>query len=229
MERLNLIVDADDTLWENCIYFEEAFAGFVAYLEHSTLSADEIRGILDEIELANARVHGYGSVNFGRNLQECYLKLAERAISPADLETVKGFALSILEQPLELFAGVEETLAYLSGRHDLTLFTKGSAEEQKAKIERSGLGRFFAHTAIVKEKNVASYQDLVHSRELSPDSAWMIGNSPKSDINPALEAGLNAVFIPHTTTWTLEREELCDPGPGVLLVLERFAELKNVF
>jgi len=229
VERQNLIVDADDTLWENCVYFEDAFAGFVDYLEHSTLNADEIRGILDEIELANARVHGYGSLNFGRNLQECYLKLAERAISPSDLETVKGFALRILEQPLELFAGVEETLAYLSERHDLTLFTKGNAEEQKMKIERSGLGQFFAHTAIVKEKNVASYQELVSLRKIPPDSAWMIGNSPKSDINPALEAGLNAVFIPHTTTWTLEREELCDPGPGCLVVLERFADLKDVF
>jgi putative hydrolase of the HAD superfamily len=226
---LNLIVDADDTLWENNVYFEEAFAAFVAYLEHSTLNADEIRGILDEIELANARVHGYGSLNFGRNLQECYQKLAEREIAPSDLETVKGFAVSILEQPLELFAGVEETLAYLAGRHDLTLFTKGNAEEQKMKIERSGLSSFFAHTAIVKEKNVASYQALIHARGIAAESAWMIGNSPKSDINPALEAGLNAVFIPHTTTWTLEREELCDPGPGCLVVLERFAGLREVF
>lgn len=229
VDRLNLIVDADDTLWENCVYFEDAFAAFVNYLEHSTLNADEIRAILDEIEIANARVHGYGSLNFGRNLQECYVKLAERAIAPADLETVKGFALNILEQPLELFPGVEETVAYLAARHDLTLYTKGNAQEQKMKIDRSGLGPYFTHTAIVKEKDVAAYQDLVRSRDISPESAWMIGNSPKSDINPALEAGLNAVFIPHTTTWTLEREELCDPGPGCLVVLERFADLRNVF
>jgi putative hydrolase of the HAD superfamily len=229
VDKLNLIVDADDTLWENNVYFEQAFDGFVAFLEHSSLTPDQIRGILDEIELANARVHGYGSLNFGRNLQQCYVKLAERAVSPEDLETVKGFAERILEQPLELLAGVEETLAYLSERHDLTLFTKGSAEEQKAKIERSGLGRFFALTAIVKEKNVASYQELIGARGIAHESAWMIGNSPKSDINPALEAGLNAVFIPHTSTWTLEREELCDPGPGCLVVLKRFADLKNLF
>jgi putative hydrolase of the HAD superfamily len=229
VERLNLIVDADDTLWENNVYFDNAFADFVAYLEHSTLNADEIRGILDEIELANARVHGYGSLNFGRNLQQCYQKLAEREIAPSDLETVKGFAMRILEEPLELIAGVEETIAYLSARHDLTLFTKGNAEEQKMKIERSGLGEFFAHAAIVKEKNVASYHELIGARDISPESAWMIGNSPKSDINPALEAGLNAVFIPHSLTWTLERQELRDPGPGRLLVLERFADLRSVF
>jgi putative hydrolase of the HAD superfamily len=226
---LNLIVDADDTLWENNVYFDNAFADFVAYLEHSTLNADEIRGILDEIELANSRVHGYGSLNFGRNLQQCYRKLAEREIAPSDLETVKGFALRILEQPLELIAGVEETLAYLSARHDLTLFTKGNAEEQRMKIERSGLGEFFAHAAIVKEKDVASYRELIGARDISPESAWMIGNSPKSDINPALEAGLNAVFIPHSTTWTLERQELREPGPGRLLVLERFTDLRSVF
>lgn len=226
---MNLIVDADDTLWENNVYFDNAFDTFVNYLEHSTLNADEIRGILDEIELANSRVHGYGSLNFGRNLQECYRKLAEREIAPSDLETVKGFALRILEQPLELIAGVEQTLAYLSGRHDLTLFTKGNAEEQKMKIQRSGLSEFFAHTAIVKEKNVASYQELIIARGIAQESAWMIGNSPKSDINPALDAGLNAVFIPHSTTWTLERQELRDPGPGQLLILERFADLKNVF
>ncbi len=226
---MDLIVDADDTLWENNVYFERAFEDFVAYLEHSTLNAAEIRAIMDEIELANARLHGYGSLNFGRNLQQCYLKLAEREIGAEDLETVKGFALRILEQPLEIIAGVEETLGYLAGRHELTLFTKGHVDEQRMKIERSGLGEFFAHTAIVKEKDVASYRQLASERGMDPRAAWMIGNSPKSDINPALEAGLNAVFIPHARTWTLERQELRAPGPGRLLVLRSFADLRGVF
>lgn len=88
--RLNLLIDADDTLWENNVYFEAAFEQFVSFLEHSTLTADEVRAILDEIELANSKVHGYGSLNFGRNLQECYRRLAGRAIRNEDLETVKG-------------------------------------------------------------------------------------------------------------------------------------------
>ena len=71
MNRQSLLIDADDTLWENNIYFERAFDEFVQYLDHSTLGASEIRGVLDEIELANARIHGYGSLNFGRNLREC--------------------------------------------------------------------------------------------------------------------------------------------------------------
>jgi len=227
--RQFLLIDADDTLWENNIYFEAAFAQFAAFLEHSSLTSREVRAILDEIELANSRVHGYGSLNFGRNLQECYAKLAEREIRPEDLETVKGFALRILEQPVELIDGVEETLQYLCGRHDLTLFTKGHPEEQKMKIESSGLSRWFAHTAIVKEKNCAAYSALVRDRGMDPQRTWMIGNSPKSDVNPALEAGLNAVFVPHARTWTLERQALREPGPGRLLIIERFSGLRGVF
>ena len=69
MMRQFLIIDADDTLWENNIYFERAFDEFVAFLDHSSLTPREVRDVLDEIEVANARIHGYGSLNFGRNLR----------------------------------------------------------------------------------------------------------------------------------------------------------------
>src|SRR5438270_9989613 len=80
MTRQNLIVDADDTLWENNIYFENAFEDFFEFLAHSHLSPQEVRDVLDEIEVANARVHGYGSLNFGRNLSQCYTRLSERDV-----------------------------------------------------------------------------------------------------------------------------------------------------
>jgi putative hydrolase of the HAD superfamily len=228
MTRQYLMIDADDTLWENNIYFERAFDEFVEYLNHSTLSATEIRAVLDEIELANSKIHGYGSMNFGRNLRQCYQHLCERDVSEEDLSTVMSFAERILDCPMEVIAGVAETLEYLASRHDLTLFTKGHPDEQKLKIDRSGLGTYFGHTAIVKEKDVSAYRTLVEQRGIHPESTWMAGNSAKSDINPALEAGLNAVFIPHAHTWTLERQDI-RPGKGRLLILERFADLKEHF
>ena len=230
MNRLHLLIDADDTLWENNIYFEQAFAYFCDFLDHSTLTPAQIRVTLDEIELANARVHGYGSLNFGRNLRQCYARLAEREVCEEDLDTVTRFAERILEAPMEVIAGVADTLEYLALRHDLILFTKGHPEEQKLKINRSGLGCWFGHTAIVKEKDAASYRRLVVERRLGPADTWMIGNSPKSDINPALESGLNAVLVPHAHTWRLEHEQVAAPPPGQrLITVERFADLRELF
>src|SRR3954453_22413106 len=109
--RQSLIFDADDTLWENNIYFEDAFAQFCHYLSHSSMSPEQIRKVLDEIEIANIKIHGYGSRNFARNLADCYQRLAEGDISEADLEAVKGYAYAILEKPMELLPGVIETVA----------------------------------------------------------------------------------------------------------------------
>ena len=228
-QHLALLVDADDTLWENNVYFERAFDAFCDFLAHSTLTSAQVRGILNEIESVNAKLHGYGSKNFGRNLQQAYRHLAEREIQEDDLRHVMSLAERILEEPIDLIEGVEETLAYLAGRHDLTLFTKGHPEEQRLKLDRSGLGAYFAHTAIVKEKDALAYARLVEERGLRKQETWMIGNSPKSDINPALEAGLNAVLVPHPHTWVLEHQDLREDSNGRLLRISKFSDLRNHF
>ncbi len=229
MTRQHLIIDADDTLWENNIYFEHAFEEFVDFLDHSLLDAQQIRAVLDEIEIVNAKLHGYGSLNFGRNLKQCYERLCEREIHEPDLDRVMSFARRILERPMEVIDGVEETLDYLASRHELTLFTKGHPDEQKLKIDRSGLAPRFRHTAIVKEKDRAAYLRLLVELDADPARAWMVGNSPKSDINPALAAGMNAVYVPHERTWSLEQEEIRAQGPGRLLKVETFRALRNHF
>jgi putative hydrolase of the HAD superfamily len=226
--RQHLLIDADDTLWENNIYFEDAFDEFVDFLGHASMSAAEIRVVLDAIETANIKIHGYGAANFARNLAQCYERLAEREIRGDDLATAMSFAERILDCPMQLIEGVAQTLEYLAARHELTLFTKGHPEEQKLKIDRSGLGAYFSHTAIVREKDADAYAALARERELDARRTWMVGNSPKSDINPALEAGLNAVYIPHPRTWSLEHEEI-QQADGRLLVLENFAGLRRHF
>ena len=224
-----LIFDADDTLWENNIYFERAFDHFVDFLDHSLLTHAQILDVLNEIELVNAKIHGYGSLNFGRNLQQAYQHLADRHIHTDDLNHVLSLAEKILEAPLELIAGVEETLAELAPRYELALFTKGHPDEQRMKVERSGLGHFFRHTVIVKEKNAPAYQSLVAGKQFPVDQTWMIGNSPKSDINPALESGLGAVLVPHPHTWLLEHQDLRVPPDARFLEVETFSHLLRHF
>ena len=222
-----LLIDADDTLWENNIYFERAFERFCSLLDHSKLTADEVREALDEIEIANNKVHGYGAHNFVRNLRQCFERLIEREPEETHFEEITSYAHSITEQPIELMPGVAETLPRLAEQHDLTLFTKGSCEEQSSKIERSGLRGYFRHCEIVKEKNSGAYEDLVGRLGYDPERTWMIGNSPKSDINPALAAGLRAVFVPHERTWSLEREEIVVSDR--LYLVKSFSDLTSLF
>ncbi|MGA8027958.1 MAG: HAD family hydrolase [Bryobacteraceae bacterium] len=218
MTRRHLIFDADDTLWENNVYFEDAFDRFCEYLSHSSMTPGEIRAVLDEIEIANSKIHGYGSRNFARNLAACFQHVSERVISEADLKAVEKFAHAILEKPIELIEGVAETIATLSERHELTIFTKGDPDEQRLKIDRSGLANYFQHAAVVKEKNALAYRQLAKERGFDIEKTWMIGNSPKSDINPALAAGLSAVYIPHPRTWSLEHEAVPESHPRLLRV-----------
>ena len=221
----HLLIDGDDTLWENNIYFERAIEEFMDFLDHSALKKEEVRAVLDEIEMTM----GYGSKNFARSLQETYRQLAERDVRDEDLERVGQFGEQIIHHPMQVMEGVEETLAYLSPRHRLILLTKGNQDEQRLKIDNSGLDIYFEHTIIVAEKNSATYHRLIQEFELDMPQTWMIGNSPRSDINPARNVGLNTVFIPHPHTWTLEKEEIVEDGTGKLLRLERFSELREHF
>ncbi len=228
--RQHLVFDADDTLWENNIYFERAIAEFVALLDHSTLTPPEVREVLDRIEHATIGVHGYGAAGFAHSLAETFRALAEGDVEETEIEGVRKLGKRLLTQEKELLPDVEATLRDLGQRHTLAILTKGAQDEQEVKIERSGLAGYFAHVEIVAEKNAATYERLAGIHGWDPATTWMIGNSPKSDINPALAAGLNAVFIPHCATWSLEHQEIAPPDDsGRLLPLMRFAELLEHF
>jgi putative hydrolase of the HAD superfamily len=226
--RQFLLIDGDDTLWENNVYFEQAIEAFIDFLGHSSMTREQVRAALDEVEHMNVRVHGYGSAAFTKNLQQTYERLAERDVRPEDIEHVMQLGQRIASQPLALIPDVAETIDYLAGRHHLMLVTKGHPEEQRLKIERSGLQSRFTATAVVHEKAVETYRAIAQERDLDPTRTWMIGNSPRSDINPALQAGLNAVFIPHEHTWRLEKEEVI-LADGRLLILHGFGELRAHF
>jgi putative hydrolase of the HAD superfamily len=225
-----LLIDADDTLWENNIYFERAIVRFISFLNHHEFSSEQVREVLNDVERESIVTHGYGLHSFSHSLVATFERLSVRPVTPELHAQITGFAQTISAHPIELLPDVPQTLQYLSGRHRLILVTKGAVEEQSGKIERSGLREYFAATEIVAEKNPEVYHALVEKHSLVHDSTWMIGNSPKSDINPALAAGLHAVFVPHGDTWILEHEEVhAAPRGQRLLIVGRFAELREHF
>jgi len=225
-----LLIDADDTLWENNIYFERAIANFISFLNHHEYTADQVREVLNDVERECIVSHGYGLHSFAHALVQTFEHLSVEPLTPALHETISGFAHTIAEHPMEIIRNVPETLQYLSERHHLILMTKGAFAEQTGKIERSGLKPYFAAVEIVPEKDVPTYRTIISKYELPVDSTWMVGNSPKSDINPALAAGINAVFVPHGNTWILEHDEVAEARPpSRLLVVETFAGLREHF
>jgi putative hydrolase of the HAD superfamily len=225
-----LLFDADDTLWENNIYFERAITAFISYLDHRVHSPEEVRERLNACERATIAEFGYGLSSFRRSLVDCFEQLSDVPITPERHERIAAFAASIAEQEIELLPGVAETLQELSERHTLVMVTKGVVAEQTDKLERSGLRPYFSAVEVLAEKNTAAYRELIVRHGWDAKSTWMIGNSPKSDVNPALAAGLNAVFVPHDATWVLEHEHLDQPGSGQhLLELRSLVELTERF
>ncbi|MFZ0771893.1 MAG: HAD family hydrolase [Candidatus Sulfotelmatobacter sp.] len=225
-----LLIDADDTLWENNIYFERAIARFISFLNHHEFSPEQVREVLNDVERECIVKHGYGLHSFAHALVDTFERLSVKPVTPELHAQINGFAHTVSDHPMELLADVPETLQYLSARHRLILMTKGAIVEQTGKIERSGLKEYFAATEIVAEKDSAAYHTIIEKYELAQDSTWMVGNSPKSDINPALAAGLHAVFVPHGNTWILEHDEVdAAPPPQRLLIVGGFAELREHF
>ena len=225
-----LLIDADDTLWENNVYFERAIAAFIGYLNHHTYTPDEVRNALNAVERETILAHGYGLSSFTRSLVTCLERLSTEPVTEEKRERVVGFAHAIREQEMELLPGVKETLTGLGSRHRLILMTKGDHAEQADKLARSGLAPLFNAVEIVPEKDSPTYRAIIARHELAPHTTWMIGNSPKSDINPALTAGLHAVFLFHKDTWVLEHAEV-NPAPKGqhFIELDSFAKLGDIF
>jgi putative hydrolase of the HAD superfamily len=225
-----LLVDADDTLWANNVYFERAIANFISFLNHREFTPEQVRQVLNEVERECIVKHGYGLHSFAHALGDTFERLAGDAITPETEEVLRRLAHEISAQPIEVFEGVPETLDYLAGRHHLIMLTKGNPVEQSGKLERSGLRDYFSAIEIVAEKDIPAYEAMVEKYALARDRTWMIGNSPVSDINPALATGLNAVFVPNDMTWVLENDQIQSDGThGRLLVVERFADLRQHF
>jgi putative hydrolase of the HAD superfamily len=228
MARNTLLIDADDTLWENNIFFEKTIDHFISRLEHLGYTREYIRHILNETERRNIRQHGYGVRSFRRSLEDTYLKLAGNSARREIVQEIERMAAELEATPPHILDGVPETLAYLSKHHRLILLTKGEPAEQAAKVERSGLQPYFDAIEIVLEKEPGTYERMVEQFKIVKAHGWMVGNSPRSDINPAIQAGLNAVFIPHSATWELEKCEL-ESGAGKLLILASFREMRGHF
>ncbi|MGB3798407.1 MAG: HAD family hydrolase [Lewinella sp.] len=216
MNRICTIAfDADDTLWVNEPYFreaEEAFCGLLEdYLPHHTVHRE-----LFATEIANLPLYGYGIKAFTLSMVETILSVTDGKAPASLIERALAIGKEMLQKPVEVLDGVEDTLARLGSDYRLVLATKGDLLDQERKLAKSGLEKHFHHIEVMSDKQTSNYKRLIAHLDCRAEEFMMVGNSVKSDILPVLELGGHAVHVPFHTTWAHEEATFDEAYPRLL-------------
>ena len=198
--------DADDTLFVNETYFEETEKKF-CLLMSDYLSSQSLSQELLKTQVANLPLYGYGIKGFILSMIETAIHVSDGTISPKGIHKITELGKELIQKPIELLDGVEETLAALNGKYKLVVATKGDLKDQQRKLHDSGLGHYFHHIDVMADKQEINYEKLLQRLEIEPSEFFMIGNSLKSDVLPVLNIGGYAVHVPFHTTWAHEKIE----------------------
>lgn len=225
-DEVDLVVfDADDTLWKSEDYFRELAANFVDVIEPYAAPGVDVAAVLHTIEVGNVALTGYGVAAYTLSMVQAAIEATGGRI-PANLLTgVIRSGYDVLARPVEVLDGVVDSLEQIAASHPIAVITKGDLLHQRRKLEHSGLADRFAHSRVVRDKDVATYRSIFSEWDIDPRRVLMIGNSMRSDVLPILELGGRAVYIPYHVTWAHEVVE----GNGHTDVhLDRFVELETI-
>ncbi len=198
-------LDADDTLWHNETIFRLTQARFLDLLGEHDGAVIEAR--LAQVERRNLRLYGYGIKGFTLSMIETAMELCEGDPPSGVIREILAAGREMIAHPVETLPGVDETVHALADRYRLILITKGDLLDQERKLAASGLGELFAAVEIVSEKDRGTYERVFARHGTGADEAVMAGNSVKSDVIPAIEAGAFGVHIPYPVTWAHEVAE----------------------
>ena len=218
-------LDADDTLWHNETIFRLTHARFVDLLDDHG-DAETIETRLADVERRNLRLYGYGVKGFTLSMIETAMELCDGGAPPEVVREILAAGREMLAHPVETLPGVDEVVAELSEKYRLVLITKGDLLDQERKLAASGLGERFRAVEIVSEKDRATYDRVFARHGTGPAEAVMAGNSMKSDVVPAIEAGAFGVHIPYHVTWAHELADAPEGHPRYVS-LSRIGELPN--
>lgn len=209
--------DADDTLWVNQSYFDEAEFRFRELLSEY-IPYESVAEELLKVEIRNMGLLGFGVKAFTLSMVEAALSISGNKISQEALFEIVQMGKGIMQKPVELLDGVQDVLSKLSGRYKLVVVTKGDLLDQERKLRRSSLEHYFHHVEIVSDKHSDDYRKLLRQLDCRPENFLMIGNSMKSDIIPVIELGAYAAYVPFHTTWTHETTDKKIISPNLIRI-----------
>jgi len=204
MTKKIIAFDADDTLWHNEPYFDEAQERFCALFQ-DLASSQEILGMILNHQVKNLPLYGFGIKAFTLSMIETALELTQKSITGTGIEKIIGIGKDLLEKPVELLPDVEEVLQELNGKYKLVVATKGDLKDQHRKLHDSKLGSYFHHIEVLSDKTELDYTKMLGRLECQPENFVMIGNSLKSDVLPILNIGGTGIHVPYVTTWEYEK------------------------
>jgi putative hydrolase of the HAD superfamily len=197
--------DADDTLWHSEGHYRAAHDAFEQILgAYVDLGNADVHAHLLEVERRNILRFGYGAKGMTLSMVESAIAITAARVSATDIQRIVDLGHGVLEHPVELLPGIVDAVAAVAKEFPLLLITKGDLFHQEAKIARSGLSAWFHRIEIVSEKDVATYRRVLDEVGIAPEQFVMIGNSPKSDIQPVLDLGGHAIYMPYHLTWAME-------------------------
>ncbi|MEL1243226.1 HAD family hydrolase [Flavobacterium sp. DGU11] len=196
--------DADDTLWVNEPFFQETEKKFYQLME-DYLPAHSVAKELFKVEVANLDIYGYGIKAYILSMIEAALTISDKTLSIDAVEKILEYGKEMLDKPIELIDGVEDTLKALHGKYKLVVATKGDLKDQHKKLHESGLGHYFHHIEVMSDKQQLDYSKMLKRLEIQPSEFLMVGNSLKSDVLPVLQIGGHGFHIPFHTTWAHEQ------------------------
>ena len=196
--------DADDTLWHNEPYFDEAQERFCVLFQDYA-SHQEILGLILNHQVNNLPLYGFGIKAFTLSMIETALELTNHEISGKGIEQILAIGKNLLQKPIELLPNIISVLERLKGKYKLVVATKGDLKDQHRKLHDSGIGAFFHHIEVMSDKTELDYKKMLGRLDCQPEDFLMIGNSLKSDVLPILNIGGYAIHIPYHTTWEYEK------------------------
>lgn len=196
--------DADDTLWHNEPYFDEAQERFCELFQNYA-SKQELLSLILNHQVKNLPIYGFGIKAFTLSMMEAALLLTNHQLNGKNMELIIQIGKDLLLKPVELLPEVEEVLTILKGKYKLIVATKGDLKDQHRKLHDSGLGHFFHHIEVMSDKTELDYEKMLKRLDVAPEYFLMIGNSLKSDVLPVLNLGGHAIHVPYHTTWEYEK------------------------
>ena len=220
MTKKIIAFDADDTLWHNEPYFDEAQERFAELFQDYT-SKQEILQLILSHQVKNLPLYGFGIKAFTLSMIDSALELTSHKISGDGIQKIITIGRDLLQKPVELLPNVEDVLTKLNGKYKLVVATKGDLKDQHRKLHDSGIGHYFHHIEVMSDKKDIDYQKMLTRLEINPNDFTMIGNSLKSDVLPVLNIGGHAIHIPYHTTWEYEKIDF-------EITHEKFKAMENI-